>query len=288
MERTRTSKINYPENISDQRPQEKIVVTFPSFQIAHYIMMVLLIVASFFLGQLTAKVKYLEGGSQTAKDTTDATAVKPSAKYSSFDDALKKIAKEVKLDENKLLTCASSGEKKASVDKDLAYGGTLGVRGTPAYFINGKFLGGAFPFEAFKDIIDKELAGQGSTNYKDYIPMLAQAYSPDDPQNRAFDPAPKKIDLGNSPAKGPNDAKVTIVEFSDFQCPYCKRGYDTMKQVLTTYQGKVRVVFKDFPLNAIHPKAEKAAEAGVCAADQNKFWEFHDKMFETQEEWSAL
>jgi protein-disulfide isomerase len=85
------------------------------------------------------------------------------------------------------------------------------------------------------------------------------------------------------PAIGNARAPVTIVEYSDFQCPFCLRAAPTLKRLHDTYGDKVRVVWKDFPLTQIHPQAFKAAEAGHCAADQGKFWEFHDKMFGNQQ-----
>jgi protein-disulfide isomerase len=84
------------------------------------------------------------------------------------------------------------------------------------------------------------------------------------------------------PAKGPANAPVTIVEFSDFQCPFCSRLIPTMKQVEEKYGDKVRVVFRQYPL-PFHQNAQKAAEASLCAADQNKFWELHDAMFANQQ-----
>jgi protein-disulfide isomerase len=81
-------------------------------------------------------------------------------------------------------------------------------------------------------------------------------------------------------ARGPKDAPVTIIEFSDFQCPFCKNATTTVKQVLDKYPDKVRLVFRDYPLASIHPLAPKAHEAARCAADQGKFWEYHDVLFE--------
>jgi protein-disulfide isomerase len=81
-------------------------------------------------------------------------------------------------------------------------------------------------------------------------------------------------------SRGPKDAPVTIVEFSDFQCPFCKTATVTVKQVLDKYPGKVRLVFRDYPLASLHPQAPKAHEAARCAADQAKFWEYHDVLFE--------
>jgi protein-disulfide isomerase len=84
------------------------------------------------------------------------------------------------------------------------------------------------------------------------------------------------------PSLGAGSAPVTIVEFSDFQCPFCQRASPTLKRVRQTYGDKVRLVWKDFPLTQIHPQAFKAAEAAQCAGEQGKFWEYHDRLFANQ------
>lgn len=89
------------------------------------------------------------------------------------------------------------------------------------------------------------------------------------------------VTVDDDPAFGSASAPVTIVEFSEFQCPYCRRVVPTMKQIKDAYGDQVRVVFRDFPLE-FHQFAAKASEAGECADDQGKFWEMHDHLFENQ------
>ncbi len=89
-----------------------------------------------------------------------------------------------------------------------------------------------------------------------------------------------KIPDEGYPSFGPDDAPITIVEFSDFQCPFCKQWHQTVYEpLLAAYPGKIRVVYRHLPLTSIHPDAQGAAEAAMCANAQGKFWEFHDKLF---------
>ena len=89
-----------------------------------------------------------------------------------------------------------------------------------------------------------------------------------------------QVDASKGFARGANDAAVNIVEFSDFQCPFCKAVTTTIHQLMAQYAGKVRWVFRDFPIPSLHPLAPKAHEAARCAAEQGKFWEYHDLLFE--------
>ena len=84
---------------------------------------------------------------------------------------------------------------------------------------------------------------------------------------------------GRGHTKGPEDAPVTVVEFSDYECPYCRRAEPTVAQVLSEYAGKVRFEYRHFPLESIHPKARGAGEAAACADEQGRFWEFHEQLF---------
>jgi protein-disulfide isomerase len=90
------------------------------------------------------------------------------------------------------------------------------------------------------------------------------------------------VSADDDPAIGPVSAPVTIIEFSDYQCPFCARADDTVKRLLENYKGKVRLVFRDFPSPQIHAYAMKAAEAAACAHEQGKFWEYHDALYADQ------
>lgn len=87
------------------------------------------------------------------------------------------------------------------------------------------------------------------------------------------------VPIGGAPFKGPAKAPVTVVEFTDFHCPFCKQVLPTLTQLITRYGDKVKLVYKDFPIDQLHPGASKAHEAARCANEQGKFWSFHDKLF---------
>ena len=91
------------------------------------------------------------------------------------------------------------------------------------------------------------------------------------------------VSADDDPFLGPENATVTLVEFSDFECAYCVRFYkDTLGPLLDSYPAEIRFVYRDFPLVSIHPNAKPAAEAAQCAFAQGKFWEFHNQLFENQ------
>ena len=144
------------------------------------------------------------------------------------------------------------------------------LRGTP----------GLPRFEQAKDrivqILGQEKAREATQAFFDELRGSAQV------EILLEEPEMPRVEVAaTGPSRGPENAPVTIVEFSDFECPYCSRANETLAQIAQTYGDKVRVVFRDFPLS-FHQNAKKAAEAGHCADDQGKFWEMHDKMFANQ------
>ena len=101
------------------------------------------------------------------------------------------------------------------------------------------------------------------------------------PVRVTLEPPRQKIATADSPALGPSNAPIELVEFSDFQCPFCYRAHPTIKQVLNTYGSKVRFVYRNYPLPN-HPNARPAAEAAQCANEQGQFWAYHDRLFADQ------
>ena len=135
------------------------------------------------------------------------------------------------------------------------------------------------PKEAVEERIGQFLVQQQQqTALAEFIAELKDKYG----FESYLEPLRVPVEATGFPSRGPEDAPVTIVEFSDFECPYCSRVVPTLEQVVETYGDRVRLVFRQFPLNNIHPNAQKAAEASLCANDQGKFWEMHDLMFKEQ------
>jgi protein-disulfide isomerase len=133
------------------------------------------------------------------------------------------------------------------------------------------------PKEQVADKIKTYLEQQGQqTARSNYFKTLQAKYKVD------YKMEPIRIQVAaTGPAKGPANAPVTIVEFSDFQCPFCSRLIPSIQEVEKKYGDKVRLVFRQYPL-PMHPNAQKAAEASLCANDQGKFWQLHDAMFSNQ------
>lgn len=198
------------------------------------------------------------GSSKTAKTNTNTVAADTNTDTNAADATTYdpvRIASAIGLNMDKFQSCLSNSTFAQRIDSDITAGTTAGVNGTPTTFINGTAVSGALPYTEVKKAIDAALAGtKGTANV----------------------PAVTKDDH----VEGAKNPKVYLIEYSDFQCPYCKMFTPSLSQALTEYKDTVALVYRHFPLESIHPYARGLAEGSECANDQSKFWEFHDKAFE--------
>jgi protein-disulfide isomerase len=125
-----------------------------------------------------------------------------------------------------------------------------------------------------KEHLDTQARDAAKRKYLDSLRTRFKAVVMLEPEREILD--------ASGPERGPAAAPVTIVEFSDFQCPFCARYEHVLKAVMAKYPDKVRLVYKNLPLPQVHPDAENAAEAAICAGDQGRFWQFHDLLFQDQ------
>jgi protein-disulfide isomerase len=209
------------------------------------------------------------------------------------------------LDLGRFRQALHSPELNGRIDADMQLAAKLGVRGTPTLFVNGRKVLGAQPFASFKAVLDAETARAdeklraGMARGDLYRELIrggreeAEAEAAAAPSGQgcgggcggaaAAAPEPKVhvVDPGSSPFRGPRDAPLTAVVFSDYQCPFCARVEQTITALEDAYPGKVRVVWKNFPL-AFHVNARPAAAAALAAGAQGKFWEMHRAIFAHQ------
>ncbi len=130
-----------------------------------------------------------------------------------------------------------------------------------------------------KDINQKGI----NQNLQTKISKTLKGNIPEEEKNKNIEQIRKEIETKSDPTLGIPDAKVTVVEFGDFQCPYTRQMYPIMKKIQSEYEDRVLFIWRDLPLYDIHPDAIRAAMAGECAREQGKFWEMHDLMFTNQE-----
>ena len=195
-------------------------------------------------------------------------------------------AKQIGLDVPRWRKDKESAQIASAIEGDSKTANQVGADGTPAFFVNGRFISGAQPFEAFKPVIDEQIEKanaalkKGVKPEKLYEALVAQnVQSAGQPEQAVA----ARIEVGEAPVLGPKSAPVTIVEWSDFQCPFCGRVELTLQQLRDEYKGKIRLAWKNQPLS-FHANAMPAAEAAMAAHEQGKFWEFHDALFKKQAE----
>lgn len=185
--------------------------------------------------------------------------IKPAVEIKPIDYV--ELAGSLGMDTKQFKSCIQKRTFRAEVENDQQEGIGAGVQGTPTSFINGAMIDGARPFETYKTAIEAELAKSEPT-------------------------ASAVVKIDDDAVLGDPKAPVTMIVFGDFECPYCERAYaDAEKNIREEYvaTGKVKMVFRDFPLSNIHRKAVPAAEASECAHAQGKYWEYHDALFDNQD-----
>jgi protein-disulfide isomerase len=207
------------------------------------------------------------------------------------DDVLVDLMEGIGVNGDELRTCLQENRYTAVVQADMEEGRQLGLTGTPSFFINGFPLVGALPYEIFEQMINLAESGE----LAQAIAVNEQQQQREQQERAAAELAanqPVSIDLGDAPSKGDPNAPVTIVEYSDYQCPFCARHATSTMLNLQQYidAGQVYYIFKDFPLDSIHPQAQKAHEAARCSqelAGVEAYWQMHDILFINQSVWGS-
>jgi len=177
---------------------------------------------------------------------------------------LLEYAKRLSLNINQFIFSLDSGRYKAMIENDIEEGNTLGVRGAPTFIINGKKFEGLRSFVAFKSAIDKALLIASSIEIgpgKKPIPLEQVAFN-----------------IASSPVRGPEDAPITIIEFSDFRSSLSARSAKVISEVMEKYSGKIKWLYKYYP-----QYITTIDEAACAAEDQRRFWKMHDLIFSGQE-----
>ena len=210
------------------------------------------------------------------------------------------LASDIGIDMTQYQDCVDTGQKEALVAQGVAEARALGFSGTPSFHFvreatNDAFpLVGAQPYDQFATVLDTLIAGEtpqvaqpdqgesGGNGGDNEIPFWATAEGLiPDPENPGYT-------MAGDQYRGNPDASVVVIEFSDFQCPFCRRHTQETQPVLDEQfvdTDQIFWIFKHFPLT-IHPQAPAAGHAAECAADQGNFWEMHELLFETMQQWS--
>jgi len=206
-------------------------------------------------------------------------------------ETLDDLACRIGLDATRFASALDQHTHEAAIARDEALARTIGATGTPTIFINGTQVVGAQPFERFDGVVTRVLARARSITPRTnvYARMVADPVAPPEsprpPSRDEADPTQVlRVAVGNAPSRGPATALVTMVVFSDFQCPFCSRVESTINALRTRYGNDLRVVWKNEPL-PFHTRARPAAELAMEAYAQlgnPGFWRVHDILFENQ------
>jgi protein-disulfide isomerase len=198
-------------------------------------------------------------------DTTEKAGLPP-APPANANNLIASAAKKSGLDEKAIATCISEGKFSKDVQSDVESGIDAGIKSTPTSIVVSKYgmtlVPGAQPIDTFKEIIDGHISGQIENTQDLDIPAITK----------------------DDNIRGNANAAISIVEYSDIDCPFCKRHHPTLISLVEDYDGQVNWVYRHFPLDQLHPDARKKAEATECAGDlggSEKFWEVLDTLNES-------
>jgi protein-disulfide isomerase len=201
------------------------------------------------------------------------------------DEDLKGISEKLGLSWDAIQKDIAAKKYQEIIDTNMDLASDLDARGTPAFFINGRKLSGAQPFESFKKVIDEQLVvakglvAKGTPKAKVYEEVMKTGKEPPPPEKKEVPPPP-----ADSPWKGTATAKVVVQVFSDFQCPFCKRVEPTLTELEKAFPGKLKIVWRDAPLpfHQDAPLASQAAREAFSQKGNAGFWKYHAELFEAQ------
>ena len=198
---------------------------------------------------------------------------------------LSSLVKSSGIDEQAYANCVNSGETKSMVMQDESSGKKAGVTGTPGNILFneeadlGVLIPGAYPLEIVKDFADILLKADSAALDSQIAEILEQS-----PGSRVAKVTSAEVTpISDSDyVKGPADAKISLIEYSDYDCPFCVRFHTTAKQFVEEYNGQAKWTYRQFPLDQLHPNARAKSEAALCVgkvAGQDAFWAFSDALF---------
>jgi protein-disulfide isomerase len=203
------------------------------------------------------------------------------------DAAIEAAAAETGLDLGRFDEDRADPRTSIALDRAMQLASQIGVTGTPTFFVNGRLIVGAQPYDVFKPVVEERLAAarqlvasgvRPSRVYEQTIASGLPTVVDGDDDSAGIGEAVEAVPTTGAPARGPASAAINVVLFSDYECPFCARAESIIRSLEQAHPGAVRVVFKNMPL-PIHDHAWLAAKAALAAGEQGKYWEYHDVLF---------